>query len=135
MPAVYEILEEKREVEASPHQCENAIQAAIAPKRLLPNTAVTEEFLAHLIIAKCDDRQPLYHLEKKFKSRFGLIISRQNMARWMIACANPLMPIFNLLKDHIIDHTIASMDTTTLQVLDEPNRNPCTKSYVYCFRG
>ena len=135
VPAVYEILEEKREVVACPHQCENAIQAAIAPKRLLPNTAVTEEFLAHLIIAKCDDRQPLYHLEKKFKSLFGLIISRQNMACWMIACAKPLMPIFNRLKDHIINHTIASMDATTLQVLDEPNRNPCTKSYVYCFRG
>ena len=120
---------------ACPHQCENSIQTAVAPKRLLPNTAVTEEFLAHLIIAKCDDRQPLYHLEKKFKSRFGLIISRQNMARWMIGCANPLMPIFNLLKDHIIDHTIASTDATTLQVLDEPNRDPSTKSYVYCFRG
>lgn len=45
------------------------------------------------------------------------------------------MPLLNVLKDSIIDHDIASMDATTLQVLNESGRNPAIKSYAYCFRG
>ena len=47
----------------------------------------------------------------------------------------PLQPIYNLLKDNVIDYDVASCDATTLQVLKEPGRNPETKSYVYCIRG
>jgi len=134
-PAIFEIIEEKREILACPKHCEKSISIASLPERALPKISITESFLAYIIVAKFDDRQPLYHLEKKFKSRFGLNISRQCMARWLIECAKALMPLYNLLKDSIIDYDIASMDATTLQVLDEPDRKATTKSYVYCFRG
>ena len=39
------------------------------------------------------------------------------------------------LKDIIIDQDITSMNATTLHVINEPGRNPMTKSYVYYFRG
>ena len=35
----------------------------------------------------------------------------------------------------MIDYNISSLDATTLQVLNEPDRKATTKSYVYCFRG
>ena len=95
----------------------------------------TVSLLAHIIVSKFDDRQPLYHLEKQFASRYGINVSRKNMSRWVVDAAKPLMPLLNELKDSIIDHDIASMDATTLQVLNEPDRNPSTKSYAYCFRG
>jgi transposase len=45
------------------------------------------------------------------------------------------MPILNALKESVIDYNIGSLDATTLQVLNEPDRKATTKSYVYCFRG
>ena len=57
------------------------------------------------------------------------------MARWLIDLLFPLKPIYNLLKDYVIDYDVASCDATTLQVLNEPGRAPETKSYVYCVRG
>ena len=45
------------------------------------------------------------------------------------------MPILNALKESVIDYNISSLDATTLQVLNEPDRKSTTKSYVYCFRG
>ena len=33
-----------------------------------------------------------------------------------------LQPIYNLLKDNVIEYDIASCDATTLQVLNEPGR-------------
>ena len=134
-PATFEIVEQRREVVACKNDCEHSIITASVPPTILPKVPVTESLLAHIIVSKFDDRQPLYHLEKQFALRFSINVSRQNMSRWVVDAAKPLMPLLNGLKDSIIDHDIASMDATTLQVLNEPGRNPTTKSYAYCFRG
>src|SRR5580700_1640970 len=87
----------------------------------------------NLFQQRCE--QPLYHLEQQLRDRYGVDCSRQTMARWLIDLMEPLQPIFNLLKDYIIDYDVASCDATTLQVLNEPGREPQVKSYVYCMRG
>ncbi len=74
------------------------------------------------------DRQPLYHLEKQFKQRYGVNISRRTMAQWLIDLAPKIQPVINLMKDQIVDYDIAAMDATSLQVLKEsgdyPTKNP-----------
>lgn len=134
-PAVFEIVEQRREVVACPKGCDGEILTAPAPLHVLPKAKVTEEFLSFLIVSKLDDRQPLYHLEKQLRERYGVDCSRQTMARWMIDLMEPIQPIVNLLKDVVIDYDIASCDASTLQVLNEPERRAETKSYVYCIRG
>jgi len=134
-PAVFEILEQRREVVACPKGCDGEIITAPAPLHVLPKTKVTEEFLAFLIVSKLDDRQPLYHLERQLSERYGVDCSRQTMARWLIDLLSPLRPVYNLLKDYVIEYDVASCDATTLQVLNEPGRKAETKSYVYCVRG
>jgi transposase len=134
-PAVFEIIEQRREVAACPNGCEGQIATAPAPLQVLPKVGVTEEFLAFLVVSKLEDRQPLYHLEKQLLARYQVDCSRQSMARWLIDLIVPLQPIFNLLKDTLIDYDVASCDATTLQVLNEPGRKAETKSYVYCMHG
>ena len=134
-PATFEFVEERREVVACKKSCDNSIIMAKVPKCILPKVPVTDSLLAHIIVSKCDDRQPLNHLEQQFSSRNGVNISRQSMSRWFIKSASPLTPILNALKESIIDYNIGSLDATTLQVLKEPDRKATTKSYVYCFRG
>ena len=65
-PTIFEIVEEQRKVLACPQECEKSMVTANAPKRILPKVPVTENLLAHVIISKFDDRQPLYHVEKQF---------------------------------------------------------------------
>jgi transposase len=134
-PAIFEIVEQRREVVACSKGCEGEIIVAPAALHVLPKIKATEEFLSFLAVSKLDDRQPLYHLEKQLSERYGLDCSRQTMARWLVELMEPLQPIFNLLKDEVIDYDIASCDATTLQVLNEPGRAAETKSYVYCVRG
>lgn len=135
VPAVFEIVEQRREVAACPKGCDGEMVTAPAPLHVLPKTGATEEFLSFLIVSKLEDRQPLYHLEKQLNTRHGIDCSRQTMARWLIELTTPLRPIYNLIKDSIIGYNVASCDATTLQVLKEPGRAAETKSYVYCFRG
>lgn len=135
VPAVLEILEQRREVAACPRGCDNSMVTAKAPLQILPKTKATAEFLSFLVVSKLEDRQPLYHLEKQLKERHNLDCSRQTMARWIIDLMEPLKPIYNLLKDYIIDYDIASTDATGIQVLKEPGRRAETKSDMYCIRG
>lgn len=133
--AVVEVVEQRREVVACAKGCDGEIVTAPAPLHVLPKVKATEEFLSFLVVSKLDDRQPLYHLEKQLHERYGIDCSRQTMARWVIDLMFPLQPLYNLMKDLVIDYDIASCDATTLQVLNEPGRLAETKSYVYCVRG
>jgi transposase len=138
-PAVLEIIEQRREIvvckECNSKGFESKVVTAPAPLHILPKVKASEEFLSFLVVSKIDDRQPLYHLEKQLGERYNIDCSRQTMARWLIDLMFPLQPIYNLIKDVIIEYDIASCDATTLQVLDEPDRSPETKSYAYCMRG
>lgn len=134
-PPVHELIEQRREVVACTKGCDHSIITAPAPLQILPKAKVTEEFLSFLIVSKMEDRQPLYHLEKQLQERYQIDISRETMARWLIALVSKLQPLYNLMKDELMAYDVASCDATTLQVLQEPNRLAQTKSYVYCMRG
>lgn len=134
-PAVFELIEERREVVACPKGCERSITTAKKPAHILPKIKASHDLLAHVVVSKFIDRQPLYHLEKKFKNRFNVDISRRQMSEWIIKLTPKIQPLLNLLKDTLIDHDIAAMDATSLQVLKEPGRPATRKSYAYCFRG
>jgi transposase len=134
-PAIFEIVEQRREVVACEKGCDGEIITAPAPLHILPKIKATEEFLSFIVVSKLDDRQPLYHLEKQLNERHGVDCSRQTMARWTIDLMYPLQPLWNLMKDAVIEYDVAGCDATTLQVLNEPGRRAETKSYVYCIRG
>lgn len=135
VPEILEIVEQRREVAACPNGCDNSIITAPAPLQVLPKVKATPDFLSFLVVSKLDDRQPLYHLERQIKERHNIDVSRQTMARWLIDLIEPLQPMYNLLKDYVINYDVASCDATTLQVLKEPGRAPETKSQVHCIRG
>jgi transposase len=52
-------------------------------------------------------------------------LSRSTTSKWMIACAELLRPIFNLIRDHIFDTGCMYCDETVIQVLKEAGRSPC----------
>jgi transposase len=136
-PAVFEMLIEKREKRACKKGCEwkNVVKIAALTPSVLPKCRASESLLSYLAISKVLDRQPLYHLEKSIDQRYHWNIPRQTMARWMIQLSQKLQPLVNLMKEELIGYDVSAIDATALQVLNEPNRNPQTKSYVYCIRG
>ena len=137
VPPIYEIIVQKREVVVSKKESSNVstITTAPNPPRILPRARVTEEFLAYMIVSKLYDRQPLYHLEKKFNERFDFICPRNKLARWFIESAKHSQPLVNLLQDTMLDYDVAACDPTHIQVLNEPGRAPTKKSYMFTMRG
>lgn len=62
---------------------DNRIVKADHPKALLKGSPVSASIAAAIMNGKYVNAFPLYRLEKEFE-RYGLAITRQNMANWMI---------------------------------------------------
>ena len=106
--------------------------APVGPE-LLPKSIATPGLLAHILTAKFVDHTPFYRQEKQFE-RMGIDVSRKNMSNWAIKVAAACQPLLNLCREEVLSGYCINIDETVLQVLNEPGRDPKTKSYMWIFR-
>nr|WP_263364803.1 IS66 family transposase [Paenibacillus oceani] len=85
---------------------------------------------AYIMSQKYVEGMPLYRQEQQW-ARFGVELSRQTMANWMLHGAQWLTHVYERMKAHLLRQDIACADETTLQVLREPGRAAEQKSYVH----
>jgi len=114
--------------------CGENIITAKTPKQPIPGSIASSGLLAYTLTAKFKDHLPLYRQESIFK-RMGVDIARNTLSHWVIKSGELLLPLYKLLQDNIINYDIAFADETRLQVLKEENKDPTTKSYMWCFIG
>ncbi len=50
----------------------------------------------------------------------------------MIKAANLASPLISLLHEDLIESNVIHADETHVQVLNEPNKTPESKSYMWC---
>ena len=107
---------------------------ADAPKPLLNGSLASPSLVAHIAVQKYQNGMPLYRIEKGFQYD-GVVISRQNMANWVIKCVELyLVSIYALLKCFLLKETVLHSDATVVQVLHEPSRSAQTKSCERVYR-
>jgi transposase len=113
-------------------QCEETIKLAPLPKTAIPKSIATPSLLASMLVAKFCDHLPLYRQEQIW-IRHGIDIPRQTLSNWVQKCATLLCKIVEQMKSIIVASNYARADETTVQVLQEENRDPSTKSYMWIF--
>jgi len=69
--------------------------------------------LAYVITEKYNHHTPLYRIEEKLE-REGVNIRRQTMADWMAGCALELTPLYELMRDKVLEYDIVGNDDTPL---------------------
>ncbi len=110
------------------------IVTAPMPAPVLPGSLVSPSAMAHVMTQKYVEAMPLYRQEKSW-ARFGLDISRQTMANWIIQGADRwLHLLYEKMHEHLLKQDILHADETTLQVLREPGRAATNKSYLWLYR-
>jgi transposase len=105
------------------------VKTAPPAPSIIPKGLATPELLAAIAVAKFADGLPLYRMEEIFK-RQGVDLSRTTMARWMVAVAEALTPIWNVLADRWRDSFYVACDETNIQVLKENGRKAEDKSWM-----
>ena len=104
------------------------------PKSLLHGSPVSALLAAAVMNGKYVNAVPLYRLEQEFL-RYGLAITRQNMANWMIRLGEEYLAV---LYDHLHSllysyHVIQADETPVLVKRD--GRSAGSKSYMWVYRS
>jgi transposase len=97
--------------------CCSKVTIAPVPAQILPKSLATPSLLAHIATAKFVDGIPLYRQEGQF-DRLGIPLGRATQAGWMIRLGGEcVVPLVNLLNDHLLEAPLIHSDETRLQVL------------------
>lgn len=122
IPAVLKVLECVRPKYGC-RQCEQhaqsvAIKQQPAPTALIPKSYATESLLANIILGKYQYALPLYPQETLF-SQAGIDLPRTTIARWVMQVSECFTPLYQRLKETLLNQTVVQVDETPLNVLKE----------------
>ena len=132
VPAKVEVEEHHIGVYAS--KTDEHMVKADHPKALLHGSLVSSSLGAAIINGKYVNAVPLYRLEQEFQ-RYGLHITRQNMANWCIRlCEEYLSVLYDHLHKEIYSYHVIQADETPVLV-NHDGRKAGSKSYMWVYRS
>ncbi len=130
-PAKIEVEEHHVKVYAG-KKTEDVIKAP-HPQALLRGSLVSPSLEAAVMNAKYVNAVPLYRQEQEFE-RYGLHISRQNMANWTIQCADRYLAVlYDYLHEKLYGYHVLQADETPVLV-NKDGRPAGSKSYMWVYR-
>ena len=98
--------------------CEGQVVQAPKPAQPLDKGLPGAGLLAQIITDKYQDHLPLHRSEQRF-ARLGVSLPRSTMCDWMAACALLLTPLWQCLKEWVLQSKVLHTDDTTVPVRDE----------------
>ena len=103
------------------------------PECLLRGSLVSPSLEAAVMNAKYVNAVPLYRQEQEFE-RYGLHISRQNMANWTIQCADRYLAVlYDYLHEKMYGYHVLQADESPLLV-NKDGRPAGAKSFMWVYR-
>ena len=131
IPARFEVVEEVTFVYSCP-KC-GAMRRPEKTPPLLKGSAATPSLVAGIMNAKYVNGMPLARQEREF-SRYNLNLSTKTMANWIIQCADRyLQPLYDLMKEELLQSKYLHGDETRIQVIDEPNQKGSTQNWMWVY--
>ena len=87
------------------------------PDSIIDKCKADESLIAHLIISKYTDHQPLYRQAEIFK-RQNVHIARSTMCSWVIESLLSLDLLYNTLKQSVLSQPVLYTDDTAVKILN-----------------
>jgi transposase len=113
IPASIKVIEDVRRKYA----CDCTVKTADKPAQPIEKSTGGASMLAHVIVSKFADHQPLHRQEKMFE-RQGVRISRKTMGGWLAQVAELLEPLYGSSKKVLFGSKVIGTDDTGVKVLD-----------------
>ena len=115
VPASLVVIEEVCQKYACPKGC--TVVTAEKPMAPIEKGLPGPGLLAQVAVSKYGDHLPLHRQEEIFQ-RQGVDLSRQTMCGWMRECADLVSPLYELMKQRVLDSKALQTDDTPVPVLD-----------------
>lgn len=108
--------------------CDCIVQA---PSRPIERGIAAPGLLAHILVSKFADHQPLYR-QAAIYERQGVELDRSTMARWVGACGALMAPLVDALRQYVLAPGKVHADDTPMPVLAPGNGQTKTgRLWVY----
>jgi transposase len=100
------------------------------PATLQERCVAAPGLLAQIIISKYCDHLPLYRQEQIYRTRHGVHLPRQSMARWIGMVADWLRPIYQQIRTGVMAGGYVQVDETPIRYL-EPGHGQTRQGYLW----
>ncbi len=131
-PASLFVIDHIRPVYACPC-CQGGVTVAPKPAQPIEKGLPGPGLLAHVVVSKYADHLPLYRQEG-ILARHGVTLSRKTLCDWVMASANILEPIAELMKTRILASKIIHTDDTPVTVR-EPGKEGTHQGRFWVYLG
>jgi transposase len=112
---------------------ESRMLAASTPEPLIPRCYVGVALLAYLVASRFADHIP-YYREEDILARVGFSIHRATQWRWMRAVAAIVLPLVELIRQHVMQSRVQGIDETPCPLIC-PERGRTRSAYLYAQYG
>ena len=123
----------RREIIRPKYACgcgEGGVSIAPLPPAPIEKGKPTAGMLAHVLISKFLDHQPLDRQSKMFE-RLGFYVPRQTLSDWVEKAAEWLQPIVRQMKQELLAGDYLQVDETPVRVLDPDVKGKCATGYLW----
>ena len=108
---------------------------AAIPASPLSHSIATPSLVAQVMYQKFAMGLPLSRQEKDW-FRMGLVLSRSNMANWVIRCSQDwLEPVYWRIHEKLLECEMLHMDETRIQCNKEKGKLPSSESFMWVMRS
>jgi transposase len=114
IPATFKVIRHVRPKFACA-RCERVVEAP-APSRPIERGLAGPALLAHVLVSKYADHQPLYRQAEMY-AREGVDLDRSTLAGWVGASSQLLAPVVDALRKHVLSARKIHADDTPVPVL------------------
>lgn len=116
---------------AHPQQEEKGVMIAPMPDTLLPKCRADDSLIAEIATRKFVDHLPLYRIAENL-ARDGITISRRLLSQWVVAAGLALYPLYQAMKDKILQGDRLHIDESPVDLFDSPKM---TSGYMWVLVG
>jgi transposase len=128
IPAQYRVMVTRRPKFAC-RACEGIVVQEAAPARLIEGGLPTEAMVAHVMVGRYADHQPLYR-QAQMMARQGVQVDRSTLAFWVGYAAAEVQPVVSRLREMLLNSARVFADETVVPVLD-PGRGRTKQGYFW----
>lgn len=110
-------------------------QKAAIPSTVLPHSIATASLVGRIMYQKIAMGIPFARQEPDYY-RMGLVLSRGNMANWVIRCSQEwLQPIYARIHEALLNCEILHMDETRIQCNKEAGKKASSDSWMWVIQS
>ena len=113
--------------------CCPGVAIAPLPPRLVPQSKLGLGLAVYLLLSRFDDHVAYYTLERIFRERFGVIITRQQMVQWVEKVAHLLLAIYWLIWAELKAGDYLQIDESPVKVLDPEVKGKAAQGYLWFY--